>query len=60
MSEWIEHTGTDIPVGEEILVDVKYRDGRKLYGIKAGMLVWKPTRLSKFDIVEYRISEDKQ
>lgn len=60
MSEWIEFTGNEIPVPEETLVDVKYRDGRKLYRTKAMLFCWTFNNLSKFDIVEYRIAEDEQ
>jgi hypothetical protein len=28
--------------------------------VKALLLIWKPSKLSKFDIVEYRISEEKK
>ena len=59
MSEWIEHNGNEMPVPGETLVDVKYRDGRKFFRVKALLLIWKPRKLSKFDIIEYRISEEK-
>jgi len=49
-----------MPVPEETLVDVKYRDGRKLYRTKAMLFCWTFNNLSKFDIIEYRIAEDEQ
>ena len=55
MNEWIEHRGNEVPMPDETLVDVKCRDGRKFYGVKALLLFWKPYRLSKFEIVAYRI-----
>ena len=55
MNEWIEYKGNEMPMPDETLVDVKFRDGRKFYGVKTFLLFWKPNRLSKFDIVTYRI-----
>ena len=57
MNEWIDHKGNEMPMPEETLVDVKFRDGRKFYREKALLFIWKPTRLSKFDIVAYRICD---
>ena len=57
MNEWIEHKGNEMPVPEETFVDVKCRDGRKFYRVKALLFIWKPTTLSKFDIVAYRICD---
>ncbi len=55
MNEWIEYKGNEMPMPDETLVDVKFRDGRKFYGVKTLLLFWKPNRFSKFDIVAYRI-----
>jgi hypothetical protein len=59
MNEWIEHKGKEMPVPEETLVDVKFRDGRKIFRVKALLFFWKPRALDKFDIVAYRICDRK-
>ena len=60
MREWIENKGKEMTGTGEKLVEVKKRDGRKFFRVKALLLIWKPSKLSKFDIVEYRISEEKE
>jgi hypothetical protein len=37
------------------VVDVKFRDGCKIFRVKALLFFWKPSTLDKFDIVAYRI-----
>jgi hypothetical protein len=65
-NEWIVWEGGECPVVEGTLVDVKYRDGVEVFGIRALVYDWNYERLATswetvygggFDIVAYRLSK---
>ena len=56
---WIPHDGGPCPVGDEQLVDVRFRSGSiSTEPVSAGYYVWEHQDFSS-DIIAYRIKEDK-
>lgn len=60
--KWIKHDGKCFPIPTGTLVDIKCRNGDKLYGIAAGIKLealaafWRRKGEEiQYDIVEYRI-----
>lgn len=61
-AEWIKHDGKSFPIPKGTLVDIKCRNGDKIYGIEAGIklealsIFWEHASSSTdYDIVRYRV-----
>ena len=57
-TEWIEWKGGERPVGKNIAVDYRLRDGKVYKNDPAGHLYW-PHDKETYDIVAYRLSEQQ-
>lgn len=60
--EWIKHDGKRLPIPKGTLVDIKCRNGDKIYGVEADIKLealaafWKcGVKEIQYDIVEYRV-----
>lgn len=60
--EWIKHDGKCLPIPKGTVVDIKCRNGDKIYGIEANIKLealaafWRcEGEKIQYDIVEYRI-----
>jgi hypothetical protein len=60
--EWIKHDGKCLPIPKGTVVDIKCRNGDKIYGIEADIKLealaafWRcEGKEIQYDIVEYRI-----
>jgi len=60
--EWIEWDGGDCPVGEEVKVDVRFRNGEIDEGLSAGGWVWLCSPESNYerDIIAYRVVQQER
>lgn len=54
MTDWTTHNGTERPVGEDTLVEVKFRDGEQGKAVRAKRWDW-VHKGQVDDIVEYRV-----
>jgi hypothetical protein len=57
---WIEHTTGKQPVADDVMVDVRFRDGGEIATLTAEEWVWEQGLDSSAQITHYRIVEDKQ
>lgn len=60
MDGWIYHGGGSLPVGEDVLVDVKFRCGETYERCDAGAWIWRhfAPGENSHDIIAYHIHKE--
>lgn len=58
MSEWIEWNGGRCPVGDDVIIDVRYGFGREEYSVRAGdACFWAHDVRPEAYIIAFRVVE---